>query len=240
MRHRTITAALGLILLAGVAIAGCGEQAPPGPGPASTQTPAPACGIGDTFEYAVTCGTDATTYTMTVNGSETIDNVDCYRIDVDIQPPAQRVTIAGNSTVVSGEMWVCKDTLILKRKKPVALVTHPDYGEITAVTTLNYSYTISAGWPWSVGREWAYMLDVNSSTGQHYVLNNSVEVTAVEDISVPAGDFTCYRLEHSNQQGDVTLVEWWADYLSLSVKAVDYGNYAEPETRELQSYTGPQ
>ena len=137
-------------------------------------------------------------------------------------------------------MWASKDTLVLKRKRPVELVTHPDYGQITAVTTLKYSYTISAGIPWQVGKDWAYMLDINSTTGQHYVLNNSVEITAVEDISVPAGDFTCYRLEHSNQQGNVTLIEWWSEDVGLFVKMVDYGNYAEPETRELQSYSGPQ
>ena len=86
-----------------------------------------------------------------------------------------------------------------------------------------------------MGKTRDYTLNVSSSTGQHYVLNNSVEIAAIEDISVPAGDFTCYRIEHSNQQGNVTLIEWWADYLALSVKAVDYGNYAQPETRELQS-----
>jgi len=240
MIHRTITTALAVILLASIATVGCGEEAATGPVPTATQTPSPACGIGDTFEYAVTCGDDVTTYTMTVNGSDIIDNVDCYYFDVDIEPPAQRVTIAGNSTVVSGDMWVGKDTLVLMRKLPVALVTVPDYGEITAVTTLNYSYTISAGKPWEVGKDWAYMVDVNSTTGQHYVLNNSVEITAIEDISVPAGDFTCYRLEHSNQQGNVTLIEWWSEDVGLFVKMVDYGNYVEPETRELQSYSAPQ
>ncbi len=132
-----------------------------------------------------------------------------------------KATIAGNSTLISGDMWVSKDTLLLMRKLPVALVQHPDYGQITAITTLNYSYTISAGWPWAVGGEWAYMVDVNSTTGQHYVLNNSVEVTEIEDISVPAGNFSCYRLEHSNQQGNITLIEWWNDDLGLFVDEYD-------------------
>ena len=240
MRHRFITMALAGVLLASIATVGCGEETAEGPPPTATQTPAPMCSDGDTFEYAVTCGTDVTTYTMTVNGSETIDNVDCYRFDVDMEPPAQRVTIAGNSTVVSGDMWVSKDTLVLKRKKPVALIIHPDYGEITAVTTMNYTYAISAGRPWGVGKDWAYGVDINSTTGQRYVLYNSVEITAIEDISVPAGEFTCYRLEHSNQQGNVTLIEWWSEDVGLFVKMVDYGNYVEPETRELQSYSGPQ
>jgi len=234
MRHWILASALACILLAGVAIVGCGGGTLTG---TLTPTP-PTLSDGDVFEYLVTCGSDVTTYTMTVNGSEAIDNVDCYRIDVDMEPPAQRITIAGNSTVVSGDMWVSKDTLLLMRKLPVALVQHPDYGQITAITTLNYSYTISAGWPWSVGRDWAYIADVNSSTGQHYVLNNSVEIIAIEDISVPAGNFSCYRLEHSNQQGNITLIEWWTDDLGLFVKMLDYGNYVEPETRELQTYPG--
>jgi hypothetical protein len=200
----------------------------------------PALSDGDVFDYRVTYGEEVTTYTKTVNGSAVIDNVDCYRIDVDMEPAAERVTIAGNSTVVSGDMWVSKDTLVSMRKQPVAQVQHPDYGQITALTTLNYSYTIRAGWPWRVGNTWAYVLDVNSSTGQQYVLNNDVEITGVEEVSVPAGDFTCYRMEHSNQQGNVNLIEWWADDVGLFVKMVDYGNYAEPETRELETYPGSQ
>ena len=238
MRQRTLTSALACILLAGLAIAGCGGTSP---GPGATATPTltpPTLSDGDVFEYLVTCGNDVTTYTMTVNGSEAIDNVDCYKIDVDMEPPAQRVTIAGNSTLISGDMWVSKDTLVLMRKMPVVLVQHPDYGEITAVTTLNYSYTISAGWPWAVGGEWACMVDVNSTTGQHYVLNNSVEITSIEDVSVPAGNFSCYRMEQRNQQGNVTLIEWYNDDMGLFVKMLDYGNYVEPETRELQAYTG--
>jgi hypothetical protein len=238
MRHWTLVSTLACILLAGLAIAGCGGTSP---GPGATATPTstpPTLSDGDVFQYLVTCGSDVTTYTMTVNGSEVIDNVDCYRIDVDMEPPAQRTTIGGNTTVISGDMWVSKDTLLLMRKLPVALVQHPTYGEITAVTTINYSYTISAGWPWQVGRDWAYIADVNSTTGQHYVLNNSVEIPAIEDISVPAGNFSCYRLEHSNQQGNITLIEWWSDDLGLFVKMLDYGNYVEPETRELQSYPG--
>ncbi len=229
MRFRTLTIALCCILLAAVAFAGCGAGT-------SART-LPTLSDGDTFEYLVTCGTDVTTYTMTVNGSQVIDNVDCYRIDVDMEPPALRVTTAGNSTVTSGDMWVSKDRLLLMRKIPVVQITHPEYGEMTAVTTLNYSYATGAGWPWNVGSGWDYVVDVNSTTGQHYVLNNTAGITAIEEVSVPAGSFTCYRLEHSNQQGNVTLIEWWSDKVGLFVKMLDYGNYLEPEIRELMSHS---
>ena len=227
----------GVLMLAAVAMVASGIALAVTYEPAQTPTATvPSLSNGNVFDYRVTYGEEVTTYTMTVNGSAVIDNVDCYRIDVDVEPAAQRVTIAGNSTVVSGDMWVSKDTLVLMRKLPVALVQHPDYGQITAVTTLNYSYTISAGWPWMAGNTWACVIDVKSSTGQQYVLNNEVEITGVEQVSVPAGDFTCYRMVHSNQQGNVTLVEWWAEDVGLFVKMVDYGNYVEPETRELKSY----
>jgi hypothetical protein len=200
------------MIASGIALAVIHEPAAEPAQPTATPTvTVPALSDGDVFDYRVTYGEEVTTYTKTVNGSAVIDNVDCYRIDVDMEPAAERVTIAGNSTVVSGDMWVSKDTLLSMRKMPVAQVQHPDYGQITAVTTLNYSYTISAGWPWRVGNTWAYVLDVKSSTGQQYVLNN-----------------------------DVTLIEWLADDVGLFVKMVDYGNYAEPETRELESYPGPQ
>jgi hypothetical protein len=81
-------------------------------------------------------------------------------------------------------------------------------------------------------------LDVNSSTGQHYVLNNSMEITGIEEVAGPAGNLSCYRMEHRNQQGNITLIEWWSDDLGLFVKMLDYGNYVEPETRELKAYPG--
>ena len=61
----------------------------------------------------------------------------------------------------------------------------------------------------------------------------------IEEVAVPAGNFSCYHIVHSiPDSGTVTLEEWWADGIGMFIKMVDYGNYAQPETRALQSYPG--
>ncbi|MEA1958111.1 MAG: hypothetical protein U9N44_00330 [Chloroflexota bacterium] len=203
---------------------------------------------GDVYEYTVTYAenesiVDTSIYTMTVGGEVNISAYECYFIDLSIENEdlekegAYRTAMSANgsvsTSVVSGEMWIIKDTLDLSQKIPVSSV----YGYET-ITTLTYTYNGSHGFPWEVGKTWTYDVDINSSSGVHWQVPKSAEITEIEEITVPAGDFSCYRIEHTTLGStELGLIEWWSEDVGTFIKMVDYSNYVGTETRELDSYT---
>jgi len=204
---------------------------------------------GYTFDYAVTYDeagstVDTSLYAMVVDDKVQVDGKDCYHISLVVQNDEEGKTGAVRTartginssittSVVSGEMWVFSDTLDLARKQPVSLV----YGNETS-TTLTYTYNGSHGAPWEVGKTWTYIIDVNSSTGQHWQSPGTATVVGTEDVVVPAGTFDdCYRVEYISA-GSTTpgLIEWWSKDIGMCVKMVDYSNYTGIETRALESH----
>lgn len=63
------------------------------------------------------------------------------------------------------------------------------------------------------------------------------KVEEVEEITVPAGTYTCFKIASYNETGEKVSVEWHSDEVLPAVKTVDYENEIELVTRELKSYS---
>lgn len=204
---------------------------------------------GYTFTYHVTYSengsiVDTSTYTLVVDEEVQVDGKDCYFIDLDAQNDeagktgAVRTARTGVNTsvttsVISGDMWVYADSFDLAKKQPVSLIYGTEY-----TTTLTYAYNGSHGAPWVEGKTWTYITDVSSTTGQQYQIPGSATVVGMEDVTVPAGTFNCYKVEYTTLgSAGPGLIEWWSEDIGMWIKMVDYSNYTGIETRAMESYS---
>jgi hypothetical protein len=203
---------------------------------------------GYTFTYDVTYSengslVDTSNYNMVVGEVAQVGGKGCYFIDLSVQNDeagktgAARTARTGVNTsvptsVVSGDMWVYADSLDLAKKLPVSLISGTEY-----TTTLTYAYNGSHGAPWVEGKTWTYITDVSSTTGQQYQIPGSATVVGMEDVTVPAGTFNCYKVEYTTTgSAGPSLVEWWSDDVGMWVKQADYSSYTGIEIRALESY----
>ena len=108
------------------------------------------------------------------------------------------------------------------------------------------------GWPQNVGDTWDFSKrTVISANGlPPYFLDNTVTrratVLHVEDLTVPAGTFSCFHLEERDIDpvtpanpvtGEVTYEHWFnADVVGSDVKMIDSDTYKGTETRVLTSF----
>jgi hypothetical protein len=194
----------------------------------------PTWSVGDTWVYLATYpGQEDSTYTITVTGEETAAGIACYYATIDIDPEAERaitVPIVTTATVKSGELWISKSTMdwIKMWAEMVAM-------GMTTETTITYEYTGAHGWPFEVDKTWTYD-KVTEALVPVPTVTATVVVEAIEDVTVPAGTFSCYHIVHS-AEGNIVFEEWWSGDVKSDVKIIDYATFADPETRELSSYT---
>jgi hypothetical protein len=178
---------------------------------------------------------NATTYTVTQN--ITGEGTDYYLMYSAYDPP-YRGTI--NSTG-----WLDKSTL-----NPIRMQGHSNYTYDTTTTPYTYNstilYTYQGGVPFPliIGKEFnmtetiAYNMTMNSTT-YTYIMNNSYtyKVEAIENVTVPAGTFTCFRMNYYNAtSGDLIYIFWWSDVVKNAVKHMDYSTTPEM-TYELKDYS---
>jgi hypothetical protein len=105
------------------------------------------------------------------------------------------------------------------------------------VTTLfKYTYDSPHGAPLEKGKTWNYSQEVIPSMGNPATKAWSTEILGIEDVTVPAGTFSCYKVVHKT--GDKGRTEWWstADNFITPVKVADEVSYEFVETSELKSY----
>ena len=59
-------------------------------------------------------------------------------------------------------------------------------------------------------------------------------VEGIEDITVPAGTFRCFKVVEYNEQGNIDSIDWYADKAKVNVKSIDHET---GDIMELQSYS---
>ena len=178
---------------------------------------------------------DTTTYTMTQ--SIIGEGVDYYLVYIEYDPPSEGMI---NST-----QWVDKST-----SNPVRMQGHGNYTYDTTTIPYTYNitflYTYQAGVPYPliVGKElnmtetMIYNMTMDSTT-HTYIMNSSYtyKIEAVEDVTVPAGTFTCFRMNMYNEtSGDLMYTAWYSDEVKSYVKYIDYSTTPET-TYELKDYS---
>lgn len=184
--------------------------------------------IGEEWTYRVT-DDNAYTFHYEVIAEETVDNKDCYVIELLSTPPY----LGGLGGLLSGEnTWVEKETGL-----PVKKQISGEYIETPFTKTLTFVYhSVEDVWPIEVGKEVTATMTVieNSSLSGTRSTTKTVtlKVEKRENITVPAGTFTCFKVD-SYEYGYKTATSWYSDNAKHYVKRIDY---TTGETHELVSY----
>lgn len=184
--------------------------------------------VGDEWVYQVT-GDDTYTFHHEVIAEETIDNEDCYVIEVSYTPPYLE---DWGGILTSENGWVGKETGL-----PIKKQLSGEYGGAPFTATLTYTYHSGTDmWPLKVGKE----VTLNATIIMTSTLYDSpvsgtetgtVKVEKIEDITVPAGTFTCFKVVHY-EDGYIMQTSWYSDSAKYWVKRI----YSETgEIRELLS-----
>lgn len=98
----------------------------------------------------------------------------------------------------------------------------------------DHIYT-SAKWPLTVGAEWTVDAIRHSILGDE-PFSWTVTVEAEEDVIVPAGTFSCFKIVWYS--GDtLEKTEWYSHDVKNLVRVVDVASYDAEETLELESYS---
>jgi hypothetical protein len=190
-------------------------------------------GVDSQWAYTVTYGTEVTTWTYSVFMEETVGGVDCYMSFAVFSAPPKRVASGSSVTVTAAQTWRSQDNLA--QYQATAAINL--FG-MNVTTTMTDTYT--AGTPdfFSVGDTWQYdeylVLNPPLSPSTHTI--NDVTVVGMEEITVPAGTFNCYKIEY-RVAGTLVKTEWWSPQVLGYVKQVSTGTYALPEIQELASYS---
>lgn len=207
-----------------------------------SETPTPPA-VGTTWLYEVTYEDEVTEWTVTVvDREETVDSIDTYVTEAAFDPVPLRDTKKGVTyEVLSVISWLSKTTL--DNVKGEAGVTIGGF-ELTSCGTR--THTGDNGAPMWVGKTWSYdeYTVQDPPLESPYTNTYEVEVVALEDVTVPAGTFSCYKIEYTMVvfKGDpedpptMDYTEWWSPEVKGVVKVVN-DRTVSPETRVLVSYT---
>ncbi|MFC1925103.1 PKD domain-containing protein [Chloroflexota bacterium] len=188
--------------------------------------------VGTEWVYNVTSGDKTTEWTVTVTGEERVDGVSCYITDFSYSEPLVSDMNGMNVTVTGVKMWMSQTTMDVVRQEATALLS----GDLLTVYLFPV-YTGSHGAPLFVGKAWSLEETATLTTPATplFTQTSDVEVAAQEYVTVPAGIFNCYRIEHS-VDGQVEWTEWWCADVRGTVKIVKE-TIDGVQTAELKSYT---
>jgi len=214
---------------------------PPTTVPPTTTPPTPtvASCVGVSWVYAVGYDTENTVWTMTATSKETINGVETYKTEVTYDTkPTRRQFVAqlgdyAKSVFNKETVWRSEAT-----REPVKKYSETrslDAFDVKTTTTI--AYTGAYGAPLSQGRSWSYAENAVPSMGGPVTSNWTVTVAGMEEVTVDAGTFNCYKVVHTKE--GKTKTEWWdaEGKLCVPVKVVDGATYEKTETRVLKSYT---
>ena len=108
------------------------------------------------------------------------------------------------------------------------------------VIECSYEFPDVPFWPLEVGKEVKVIKTVKATTtwgGKKSVENEKntyiYKVEAMEEISVPAGTFNCFKITQSDEEGKTLQTDWYSDKVKVEIKTIEHEIGA---TLELISY----
>ena len=211
-----------------------------GPGPPPELTGIPE--TGTSWVYDVDYGTEREIWTVTVAGGEPVSAADCYVTVTSFDTPPERVLHSEQLgaeiglTLSSETTWLDRGTLEpVKNESSTSIALMG----LRIDTTTAFTCEGRCGAPLSVGQEWTYEQLSVPSMGSPMSSAWEAEVLGIQEITVPAGSYRCYKVVHSSPEGTRTL--WWSadGNLLAPVKVMDEASWSGTETRLLRSYAEP-
>jgi hypothetical protein len=177
----------------------------------SIQGELPTYEVGDQWVAKLTLG--KLEYIVT---QEVIEKNDCYILKALYKPPFMGIV---SSTI----------------ETPKNIPSFPIRTEITGregfkgVIECRYEFLDVSFWPLEVGKEVKVIEALKQTTiwgGKKNVENKKnthiYKVEAIEEVSVPAGTFNCFRITESHEEGETLRIGWYSDKAKVEVKSIDY------------------
>jgi hypothetical protein len=204
---------------------------------------APILEIGDSWKLALTSKKANYNLTITVIGKETVNNVSCNVMKLFFEPENPLVHKG-----VSNEMtwWLDNSTLHLMRGEGKA---HAYGYDLTFVE--EHFYRFEGEMFLTVGNEHnetdSREMNVYGPPPTNLLFMHEetttptrIKVEAIENITVPAGTFSCYKIATYDENGQSILsTKWFSMKAKTAVKTENYetGEFEIFETAELLSYS---
>jgi len=207
--------------------------------PTPTETVEHSASVGISWAHNVHYDTEDTVWTMKVIGEETIDGIDTYITETSFdKKPKRGIYVAQMDKDLTSKFkrmstWLSKSTLQpVKNESAFAIMG------MTIRTKTTFAFDGPCGAPLSVGKTWSYEQVSTPSMGDPTTKTWNVEVVGMEEVTVPAGTYNCYKVVHTAEDG--TRTEWWSadGGLLTPVKMVDKASWSATETQELAYYKG--
>jgi len=195
----------------------------------------PTCEVGDKWVWSYVM--DETTYTLTeeIIGEEIVEGRDCYIIDMSFDPPLSYTHSEEVSTITSMKYWQDKATAIYG----VKMESSGTYNGTEFTSSEIYFYD-----PWEplfpleVGKEvetekTTTQYSSGDQIGEPVVITEKYRVDSMDDVTVAAGTYSCWKIIIYDGDGNTTQTIWWSDTVKSMVKGTDA---AGNTTMELQSF----
>jgi len=213
--------------------------------------PLPTLAVGDNWVYTCTYenpeGTpkyDPSELSLTVESEKAAGAVEgfpeaSYHLTGAFTPQAMRDSIAAGMTLVlhvgTADMYNVKSSLQLVKM----CSSIKELPGLPACVT--WAYTTSPSWPLKTTiAPWTFTKHTVAGGGMiDELVNREGKVLALENITVPAGTFTCYHIvEYDPASPDTyTYEHWYNGTVKSDVKQIDRETWAGAETRVLKSYS---
>ncbi|MEA1904980.1 MAG: hypothetical protein U9M97_03770 [Candidatus Hadarchaeota archaeon] len=195
---------------------------------AEVKTEAPTWHVGDEWLYRVT---DDITYAFhyEVVGEEVMDNKGSYVIEESHDPPYLGISSEETS-------WIEKATGDTMKMQMSGIYFGDPYEKTVTFTN---QYIGPDKWPVETGKEYlvirtkSYTTSPGGPTGTEE-RTTTVRVERRENITVPAGTFTCFKIVNYDENDNILSTKWYSEDVRQYVKTVNN------ETRaiwELVSYS---
>ena len=213
---------------------------------ASADAILPVWSVGDSWNYNTSYDNGAgSTQTGVMNTTVTGTTDPNYTLSADYVPDALRFTLIPPATwspvtVLSTDISVRKSNMQFQQYYATILA----YGVLPDNATIAWNYPTHPSWPPITGSTWNFTKNTSDDLGiVNYTVNRQGKVLGVEDVTVPAGTFSCYHIVEYDPAvpGTYTFEYWFNDTLvGSNVKMIDSETYQGVETRELASFShGP-
>jgi hypothetical protein len=190
----SLTLALGAV--------GCGGEATPA---IETEGALPVLNVGDRWVERAVAEEGEHTVTFEVTGEDQVDGRDCYVLDTFVDPQLP---------------WLAGSVTSHMDKTTGDVIRNWMSGEVQGtpfLTVIAISYETSGDptWPRQVGNEWevvetetATISAGGETTSESATRVLTRRVETVEEVTVPAGTFQCFKIVEYDEDGIATRTSW--------------------------------
>ncbi len=175
--------------------------------------------VGDVVTYETTLQDQPVKLSMEIVDETVHDGEDCYVVELTFEPPELE-----DITIIRAAGKYSKATIL-----PVITEIEGKSGEMDISLIEETSYEFSGPlWPLKIGNEVEIATTVINTTVMGGTTSQTIEkvttskVEAVEEMTVTAGVFECFKVSEYNSDGVIKRTKWHSDEIKTNAKEMDY------------------